>query len=359
MPVRRKKKTLTVAVTGASGFVARRLIGLLCRDEQIERVIGFDVRDPEESHAKFVFDTLDVRDPAIEGRLAGVDALVHLAFVMDPVKDETTMRDVNVNGTQNVLKAAGRAGVAKVVYTSSAVVYGAHPDNRIPLTEDAPLRANLDFSYAAHKLEVEYVLREIAEEFPKLQMTVFRPAIVFGPNVDNAWSHALELPVLFGVRGHAPPLQFVHEEDVASAISYAVRNDVPGTFNLAADGSLEAAEMLAILDRRKVDLPEPLAFSLAERLWSLGLAEAPSGMLHYVMHPWVVSTDKLTEAGFTCRHSNLESFTAAADASRGRVRLGHRRVTRGNLLRGAAAGAGLAGAVLATRAWRRRSSLPA
>lgn len=347
---------LSVAVTGASGLIAARLIEQLCHDPNIERVLGFDVRRPAFSHPKFVFDELDVRDPAMETRLGGIDVLIHLAFIMDPIKDEKTMRDVNVNGSQTVFKAAGRAGVSKVIYTSSAIVYGAHPDNKIPLTEDAPLRANLDFSYAAHKLEVEFVVREITEEFPDLTMTVFRPAIVFGPNVDNAWSHALELPVLFAVQGHAPPLQFVHEEDVAAAITHAVFNDLPGNYNLAADGWLEADDMLSIMERKKVDLPEPLAFSLAERLWSLGLAEAPAGMLHYVMHPWIVSTDKLREAGFACTHSNLDTFLAAAESAKPHVRFGRTRVKRSDLLRGAVTGLGMAGAVAATRFVRRRSS---
>ena len=355
MPTR-KEAPLSVAVTGASGLIAARLVEKLTGDPNIERVLGFDVRPPAFSHPKFVFDELDVRDPAMETRLGGVDVLIHLAFVMDPIKDETAMRDVNVNGSQTVFKAAGRAGVPKVIYTSSAIVYGAHPDNKIPLTEDAPLRANLDFSYAAHKLEVEFVVREIAEEFPDLTMTVFRPAIVFGPNVDNAWSHALELPVLFAVQGHQPPLQFVHEEDVAAAIAHAVLNDLPGTYNLAAEGWLEAEDMLSIMERKKIDLPEPLAFSLAERLWSLGLAEAPSGMLHYVMHPWIVSTDKLRDAGFTCTHSNLDTFLVAAESAKRHVRFGRARVKRADLFRGAVTGLGVAGAVAATRFVRRRSS---
>lgn len=345
-----------MAVTGAAGFIATRLIEHLCNEDRIERVLGFDVRRPVFSHPKFVFDELDVRDPAMETRLSGIDVLIHLAFIMDPIKDEAAMRDVNVNGSQTVFRAAGRAGVPKVIYTSSAIVYGAHPDNKIPLTEDAPLRANLDFSYAAHKLEVEYVVREIREEFPQLGMTIFRPAIVFGPNVDNAWSHALELPVLFAVQGHSPPLQFVHEEDVAAAIQHAVFNDLPGTYNLAAEGWLEADEMLSIMERKKVDVPEPLAFTLAERLWSLGLAEAPAGMLHYVMHPWIVSTGKLREAGFTCTHSNLETFLAAAESAKLHVRIGRSRVKRSDLLRGAVTGLGVAGAVAATRFVRRRSS---
>jgi nucleoside-diphosphate-sugar epimerase len=344
---------LKVAVTGASGYIATRLIETLLADDRIERVVGFDVRPPEILSDRFVFDNVDVRTPSLEARLAGVDVLVHLAFIMDPIADENEMRDVNVNGTQNVLRAAGKAGIRKVVYTSSATVYGAHPDNPIPLTEESPLRANLDFSYPAHKLEAEYVVREFKEEYPNSIVTVFRPAIVFGPHVDNAWSHLMEFPVFFGVQGHRPPFQFVHEEDVAGALSWAVHNDLDGPYNLAPDGWLEADEVLAILGRRRVELPEPVAFSVLERLWTMGLAEAPAGMLHYVMYPWVVSGDKLKQAGFTCRHSTFETFREVADKVKGRIRVGNRSLRRDQLVAGAAA-AGLLGAIFATRRARRR-----
>jgi UDP-glucose 4-epimerase len=358
MPKRRRPAKSTVAVTGAAGYVAGRLIENLCADDDVERILGFDVRDPEVTHAKFVFDPIDVRSPALEKRLAGVDVVVHLAFVMDPIKDEALMRDVNVNGSQNVLRAAGRAGVRKVIYTSSATVYGAHPDNDFPLTEDSPLRANLDFSYPAHKLEVEYVVKEFREEFPKTVVTVFRPAIVFGPSVDNAWSHFLEMPVIFGVKGHSPPFQFVHEDDVGRALVFAVSNDLDGPFNLAPDDWIEADDVLAVLGKKRVDVPEPTAFALSDRLWALGMAEAPAGMLHYVMHPWVVSADKLATVGFRCERSSMQAFSEVAEAARNRLRFGRRAVRRADLVRGAAAGAGVMGAA-ATYAlvrWRRAAS---
>jgi nucleoside-diphosphate-sugar epimerase len=345
----------TVAVTGASGYIATKLVRSLLETEEIDRILGFDVTPPAIVHDRFVFDEIDVRSPALEGRLGGVDVLVHLAFIMDPIRDEPEMRDVNVNGSQNAFRSAAKAGVQKIVYTSSATVYGAHPDNPLPLTEDSPLRANLDFSYPAHKLEVEYVVREFRDEYPSTLVTVFRPAIVFGPNVDNAWSHLLEAPLFFGVQGYRPPLQFVHEDDVAAALKHAVLQDLDGVFNLGAEGFLEADEMLGILGRRRFEIPEPTAFSLLDRMWALGLAEAPAGMLHYVMHPWVVSTEKLTGTGFTCKYSNRETFIAAAEKARGRIRLGDRSFRRGDLARGAALGAGVAAALFATRRARRRA----
>lgn len=353
-PRRSVEQGSVVAVTGSSGFLGSRLVERLAADDSVSRILGFDSVAPKTSPGKLVFDEVDVRNPGLAARLEGVDCLVHLAFVMDPLRDEAAMRDVNVNGSQNVFKSAGRAGVPRVVYTSSAVVYGAHPDNDVPLDEESPLRANLDFSYAAHKLEVEYVLREFAAEFPGVHTVVFRPAIVFGPHADNAWSHVLEQPVLFGVSGYTPPLQLVHEDDVARALQWAVTTDARGTFNLAAAGSLDAAEALEVAGRRLRALPEPLAFAVAGRLWSLGMSEIPPGYLHYAMHPWVVSTEKLAAAGFVCTRGHAETLRETVAHTRSHVRIGRRRVRRGDLLKGAAAGVGLAGAAGAALVLRGR-----
>lgn len=354
---RRKRGPLTIAVTGASGYIGSRLVGALAADERVERVLGFDVRAPRVTSEKLVFDEVDVRNPALESRFRGVDVLVHLAFVMDPIKDEAVMRDINVHGSHNVFWSAGKAGVGKIVYTSSATVYGAHSDNDLPLTEESPLRANLDFSYPAHKLEVEYVVKEFREEFPKTTVTLFRPAIVFGPNVDNAWSHFLELPVLFGVRGYEPPWQFVHEDDVADALRFAVLNaDLDGPYNLAPREWVTTDELLQVLGRQRVEMSESAAFALADRLWELGLGEGPAGMLHYVMHPWVVSVDKLAAAGFECVRSSMDAFVPVAERARAYVRLGPRRVRRASLARGAAATLGLVSAAAAIRTARRRSA---
>lgn len=350
-------KPLTVAITGAGGYLGTEVVKMLCADDRIGRVLGFDVAtEPRFSHERFVYDSVDVRNPALATRFEGTDVVIHLAFIMDPIQDETHMRDVNVNGSQNVFRSAGAAGVKKIIYTSSGTAYGAHPNNDVPLDEDSPLRANLDFSYPAHKLEVEYVVREFRSEYPDVGFVTFRPAIVFGPHVDNAWSHFLETPVMLGIQGYEPPMQFVHESDVARAICFAVFEDLDGPYNLAPDGWLEHYEMLAVVGKKEVKLPEPVAFSLQERLWGMGMAEAPAGMLHYVMHPWVLATGRLSAAGFKCERSNLEAFSEAVATTRDKVRFGGVRVTKRSLRSGLAAGAGLAG-VAAMLGLRRASRL--
>jgi UDP-glucose 4-epimerase len=354
-----QKSGLTVAVTGISGYLGSRLLEELESDDRVARVVGFDRRPPRVSSSKLVFDEVDIRNAGLEARLAGVDVLVHLAFIMDPIKDEASMRDVNVNGSQNVFTCACNAGVPKIVYTSTATVYGAHPNNDFPLTEESPLRANFDFSYAAHKLEVEFVIKELRKEHPGTSFTVFRPAIVFGPNVDNAWSHLLQFPLVAPlVRGHAPPLQFVHEDDVVRALVWSLDKDLDGAFNLAAPDWLEMDDITEVTGKRRVEVDEDTAYRLFERLWALGMSEAPAGMLHYVMHPWVVSVEKLAEAGFTTKRSAREAFLEAHDRSKHLVRLGRKSFRKETLARGAAAGAGLAGAAALVRGVRRARGAP-
>lgn len=352
-----KSSGLTVAITGASGYIAGRLIELLEEDPQVERILGFDVREPVGLRtSKLVFDKIDVRDPALESRFKGVDLVIHLAYVMDPIRDEAQMRDVNVNGTQNVLKCAGRAGVPRLVYTSSGVAYGAHPDNDMPLTEESPLRANLDFNYAAHKLETEYVVREFRDEFPDRKIAVFRPAIVFGEHCDSAWSHQLELPVLFSIQSYEPPFQFVHEEDVARALAFSVANELDGAYNLCPRDWLEFAEIASILGKRRLRLPEPAAFAMADRMWTMNVGEIPAGYLHYVMYPWVMSPEKLEAAGFKCEHSSYDALTEMIRRTKTRLRMGRVGVKKSDLTKGGLAGAGLLAGALVVRGFRRRSA---
>ncbi len=352
-----RKQGLTVAVTGASGYIGSRLIEALHVDERVERILGFDVQPPKGlPSSKLIFDTVDVRDPALASRFSGVDVVVHLAFVMDAIRDETEMRDINVNGTQNIFRSAGKAGVPKIIYTSSATVYGAHPDNDVPLTEESPLRANFDLSYAAHKMETEYVVKEFRDEYPDAIVTVLRPAVVFGPHADNSWSHLLEIPVTFNVSGHKPPFQFVHEDDVGAAAAFAVFNDLDGPYNLCPRDWLEFEEITAITSRRVLSVPEPAAFAMADRMWSSGFGEVPSGYLHYVMYPWVMSPDRLEAAGFKCERSSYDAFLDTWEVAKRRVRLGRASVERSDLRKGAFAGAGLLIGAALWRGIRRRRS---
>lgn len=341
-----------IAVTGISGYLGQRLLALLDDDPSVERIVGVDLAEPRIVSHKLEFHPLDVRDARLAKVLPGADAVVHLAFVLNPIRDEERMRSINVDGTANVLASVGAA--RKVIYPSSAAVYGAHADNDFPLVETSPLRANPGFSYAAHKLETEQLITAWAEEHPDSVVTVLRPAIVFGPNVENFLSRLFEAPRVMTVKGYAPPLQVVHEADVAEALHLAVTSELPGAYNVAADGWLDAEEVLEISGKKRIELPEAVAFSIAERAWRLGLTESPPGELEFVMHPWVVDNAKLKAAGWKPRHTNREALLETIESHRPWVSLGRARARKADLAKGAAATLGLIATMAAARRGRRR-----
>jgi nucleoside-diphosphate-sugar epimerase len=349
----------TVAVTGVGGVLGRRLVERLDEHADVDRIVGLDLRAPAGlSSPKLAFRVADVREPGLEDVLHGVDVVIHLAFEFDPSRDEAEMHAVNVEGTRRILRGAVAAGARKVIYVSSGMVYGAHPDNDLPLTEDSPLRANLQFGYAEHKLEVEEWLWPWAAEQTGTVVTALRPSILAGAGIDNFITRQLEAPRFPVVKGHKPPMQFVHVDDVVSALVHAFDHDLPGAYNVSSEGWLSFDEVTALLDRPVLELPEEVAFSTAERLWELGVGFAPPGQLHYLMHPWVLTVDRLRETGWRPTHSNRDALAALLADHEDWLSLPGVRVRR-SMLRGgiAIAGLALAAALIALRA--RRHQRPA
>src|SRR5699024_4426278 len=106
---------------------------------------------------------LDPTDPAIVTRLSGCDTVVHAAISLDVTDDVAERSRASVRGAQAVLTASAAAGVKRVVVVTSAMVYGADPDNPIPLDDDAPIRAEADGGVVSDLLDIE----ELCERAPR------------------------------------------------------------------------------------------------------------------------------------------------------------------------------------------------
>src|SRR2546421_409710 len=241
----------TVVITGVSGFLGQAVLRRLAGSPAVGRVVGLDVREPGFRPRGLQFHLVDVTGSDLAPLFEGADVLVHLAGVHDAIPDEELMARVNVGGTRRVLEAAASAGVSKVVLVSSAAVYGAWPNNPIPLNEDAPLRPNPGFPLGVHKAEVERLLAEWALARPAVVTTVLRPAFVLGARADHAVARLIRARVPLAVGGSTAPVQFVHEDDATEAIALAVERDLPGVYNVAADGWLSREELRALDGRRR------------------------------------------------------------------------------------------------------------
>jgi UDP-glucose 4-epimerase len=306
-------------ITGGSGYIGSRLVELLSARDDTERILITDIRPPAVPWPKTSYVEMDVRNRSMHALLAAEepDALVHLAFILNPIHDEATMYDIDVNGTQNVLDAASGAGIEHLLVASSTTAYGAFPDNPVPLTEEHPVRGMPNYEYARDKTEIDRMCQLWAAKHPKRLMTIFRPCIVFGPNVDNYivrfWVNAPFIPLIDGVD---MDFQYVHEDDVVEAVSRMLLERKAGIFNLTGDGAVKLSEGAALLGLNTRKVPYRHYRWLASAMWRLHVprAEAPPGQLDFSRYPWVASNEKAKAELDWQPRSSRETFEAAMRA---------------------------------------------
>jgi nucleoside-diphosphate-sugar epimerase len=211
------------------------------------------------------------------------------------------------------------------------MVYGARPDNPVPLPEDAPLAADTDSSVAGDLLEVEQLARRSPRAYPGTAVTVVRPAALVGPPpnpVDTLVTRHFEAPRLLTVKGCAPRWQFCHVDDLTSALEFTVASGLDGEFAVGCDGWLEQDEVEQISGLKSIELPARLTFGTAQRLHRLGVTPAPAIDLRYVVYPWVVDCARLRGAGWRPQYDNAAALRVLLDQRNGRHAVAGRRIAR-------------------------------
>ncbi|RVX44503.1 nucleoside-diphosphate-sugar epimerase [Nonomuraea polychroma] len=296
VPTSKRPRQPVVAVTGAASGIGRELLARLVSSADFRRVVAIDEQRGDVQEA--TWRVIDVRDPLLANRIADIDVLVHLAGDYAVDSDPGKRRAYNLRAAQTVLTASAAARVRRVVLVTSAMVYGAAPDNEVPLPEDAPVAAEPDTGVVGDYLEIESLVRRSLRSHPGLEVTVLRPAAVVGPGVDTVITRHFESPRLLTVKGCTPHWQFCHVEDLLSALELAARGVVTGVVAVGSDGWLEQEQVEELSGIRRFELPAGLTFGTAQRLHRLGITPAPATDLHYVVYPWVVDCAALREAGW-------------------------------------------------------------
>jgi nucleoside-diphosphate-sugar epimerase len=325
-------RDLIVAVTGPTGTFGHGLMPLLEADDRVARVVGVARRpfDPsEQGWTKMAYQRGDVRDPeALRQAFAGVDVVVHLAFMITGNAARETIRAINVQGTLNTFQAAADAGAERFVYASSVAAYGFHRDNPVGMTEEWPARPASRLFYAQEKAEVERLLLEQARAHPELGLYMLRPPIVLGPHAmggktvvpgplegaGRAARGALSrLPMRVPVPAPDHPLQLIHEDDVGQALRQCVVGaGKPGVYNIAGDGVVTARDIVRELGMIPVPIPGQLMRFGARALASIpALRLGPPALewVEAVTHPAIMDTAKARkELGWKPRYSALETL---------------------------------------------------
>lgn len=305
-----------VAVTGAAGPVGRRVVGCLLADPSVDAVVTID-REPLADGAgagdpRLVAHRAHLREADLGVLLEGVEVVCHLAG-SDPLEGTDLDHDLHV--LARLLDAVRSVGATQLVVRTSATVYGAWPDNPVPLTEAAPLRPNAESPWVLVRRQLEEQIEDFAAAHPDVAVAVLRPCVTVSADGPDELGRVLAAARLVA-SDEAPGTQFVHADDVAAAVDTVRRAGARGPHNVAPDGALDADMVRALVGGApRLPLPEWAARRLTALGWRYRLAPTPPGFVPFVNHPWIVASDRLKALGWEPRHTNEEAFVAGHDAA--------------------------------------------
>ena len=316
-----------ILVTGVNGFWGSRVAAGLLQSQAtarkpIVRVIGVDALPLASEIKGLNFIQADIRSPLFVELLKTekVQTVCHLAFDESALPSEAAF-DLNVMGTLKVFGACAEAGVHKVVLRSSTAVYGAVPSNPAYITEEHPLQELQGSGYNQHLLEVEAFCNGFRRQAPDLILTILRFPSIIGPKADTPMTRFLKEPLAPSLLGFDPLMQIIHESDVVQALVHAILRDIPGVFNVAAEGVLPLSRLTALAAKYPIPVFHLCAYLGVSLGNSIGLRTAEFWPIEpdYLRYTWVGDLKKMrAELGFAPAYTAEEALREFAGKQRSR-----------------------------------------
>jgi UDP-glucose 4-epimerase len=310
-----------ILVTGLSTYWGGRVAQALERERAVEAIVGVDAHDPTVELERTEFVRVGHQHALLRRivQAAEIDTVVDTRLVVDSTTTSSRLaHENNVIGTMNILAACSgpESPVRKVVFKSSGHWYGCEQDDPGYFTEDMerphPPRAPIEKDI----VEAERAVRSYADATPRATVTVLRFANGLGPTLRTAHTRLFSLPAVPCVLGFDPRYQFVHEDDIVGSLEFAVRRDLPGTYNCAADGVLALSEVVDLLGKPLLPVLPPwgtgAAAAVARRLG----VRIPPEMLQQLKFGRALDNRKLKAEGYTYRYTTREAVQAHAEAMR-------------------------------------------
>jgi len=303
-----------VLVTGVSMDLGRRFARQLTADPAVDRVIGVDVLPPRGDIGTVQFVRADIRNPIIAKVIAReqVDTVVHMSVIASPgsAGGRTSMKELNVIGTMQLLAAAQQAPTLKhLVVKSSTAFYGATNRDPAMFTEDMTPRKQVRSGYAKDVGEVESYVRGFARRRPDVTVTTLRAANVVGPLINSPMTSYFKLPVIPTVFGFDARMQFLHEHDMLGSLQHATLNPVHGTFNVAGAGLLMLSQAIRRIGRPTVKLPTFAVATFGSAMRQARLADFSPEQVAFLTYGRGVDTTRLrTVLGYAPRYSTQSAF---------------------------------------------------
>ena len=286
---------LTVVVTGAIGPLHERVVQGLAAIDGVHVIVATNGRDID------------------DGPVDTADVVVDLAS-----SDHDGLAERRESATQYTSFSLGLADelvADHVVFVSSALVYGANDNNAFPITEETVLRPDNEFVFARQLASAEELVEQWRRSRPGRASCVLRPAIALASDGTSRLASAIVAGLGRRVSEDDPPAQFLHLEDLASAIVLGVVQRLDGVFNVSPDGWVAGDRVRALSgERPRVPLPERVSEVLSGLRWRFQRGPIPPGLRSYTQTPWVVSNGRLRERGWTPRVTNEQAYVEATEA---------------------------------------------
>jgi UDP-glucose 4-epimerase len=310
-----------ILITGLSTYWGGRLAQALEQDPEIETVIGIDRTPPKLALERTEFVQVSDAHSLIRRIVdaAEIDTIVDTRLVVDSiVTSRSRAHENNVIGTMNVLAAAGgpSSPVRKLVFKSSARYYGAEQDDPAFFTESMrrphPPRTPIERDIS----EAEASVRDFRAKNPETTVSLLRFANALGPDLRTSWQSYLGLAVIPTILGFDPRVQFIHEDDMANCLEHAVKYDLDGTFNCAADGVLVLSEVADLLGKQMAPILPPWGTGLATSIARRAGLPIQAEMLPQLRFGRALDNRRYKATGFVYQHTTRETVLRLREQQR-------------------------------------------
>lgn len=270
-----------------------------------------------------VADRLVGRDVVLAESLRDDDTVVADTVVADTVVDlgssdydtRAARRESATESAASTLAIADRTGATHVVFVSSALVYGAAANNPVPLIEDATLRPDVEFVFARQLASAEELVEQWRLARVGRTTCILRPAVALAAGGGSTLASALVYGLGRRLAEADPPSQFLHLDDLASAVALGVGARLDGVFNVAPDGWVPGERVRALSgERPRLPLPDRLREVVSGLRWRFTRGPIPPGLLPYTLEPWVISNGRLRAEGWTPTITNEQTYVESTEA---------------------------------------------
>jgi UDP-glucose 4-epimerase len=304
-----------ILVTGLSTYWGGRLAKALERFPEIEAIIGVDNEEPTVELERTEYVKVGAQHALLRRvvEAAEIDTVVDTRLVVNSTSTTAAKaHENNVIGTMNILAACSGADtpVRKVVFKSSTHYYGSEQDDPAFFDETMGRPHQPRTPIERDIVDAEASLDDFADKNPDVTVTILRFANVLGPSVRTSHVQYFSLPAVPMILGFDPRYQFVHEDDVVHALEHAVRNRLPGIYNVAADGVLALSEVAGLLGKPYAPVLPPWGTGLAAGLLRRAGLKIPPEMLNQLRFGRGVDNRRYKAAGFHYGYTSRESVDA-------------------------------------------------